>query len=52
MDSSQVVGQVQELQVGEGAHQQLHLGPLPQQVVGQVQLGDVAQPTGADGIGP
>ena len=50
--AEEVVGEVEELEVGEGADEQLHLRPLPQQVVRQVQLRDVAQPRGADRVAP
>ena len=40
--AEEVVGEVEELEVGEGADEQLDLRPLPQQVVRQVQLRDVA----------
>ncbi len=49
--AQQVVGQVEELQPGEHLEEEEDLRPLRQQVVRQVQLGDVGQSADADAAG-
>ena len=39
--AEEVVGEVEELEVGEGADEQVDFRPLPKQVVRQIQLCDV-----------